>query len=161
MSAIHPLIATLLALALALPTHAMPAGNPPGTEPPAPAQAAPTLPPPRAGSAAQADADFRAADAQMARVYHQVLDKYAADKEFIARFRASQRAWLAFRDAEVAATYPANDKLANYGSVYPLCVDQLKTTLTMHRIEQLNRWRDGTVEGDVCAGSVKIHGDAN
>lgn len=151
-----PAMLALLLLALAPAVHAMPAGDPSDAH----THAAPT------GQSQEAldrdgDSNFQAADREMNHVYAQVLAKYAGDARFIAHFKAAQRAWLAYRDAEVAARYPAADPAAAYGSVYPMCVDDLKTELTMQRIEALQRWRDGTHEGDVCAGSVQINGDAD
>lgn len=107
------------------------------------------------------DSNFQAADRELNQVYSQVLRKYAKDPVFIAKLKAAQRAWLAFREAEVAAHYPDANPTAAYGSVYPACVDDLETELTMKRIEELKLWRDGTQEGDVCAGSVHINGDAD
>ena len=42
-----------------------------------------------------------------------------------------------------------------YGSVQPMCWYTYMTQLTRERIKTLNVWLTGTIEGDVCAGSVK------
>jgi uncharacterized protein YecT (DUF1311 family) len=44
-----------------------------------------------------------------------------------------QRAWEAYRDAQLAALYPPGDT-SNYGSVYPMCLAILKQSLTEGRI---------------------------
>ncbi len=104
------------------------------------------------------DTDYKGADREMNRVYAAVLSKYAKDMAFIAKLKAAQRAWLVFRNAEVAATYPDPDP-STYGSVYPECVRLTATELTKLRTEQLKVWLKGTEEGDVCSGSVHINGD--
>jgi uncharacterized protein YecT (DUF1311 family) len=93
-----------------------------------------------------------AADKELNQVYQQVLSKYAKDTVFVTKLKTAQKAWLAFRDAELAARFPDNDK-SNYGSVYPMCADGELETMTRKRTEELRTWLKGTQEGDVCAGS--------
>lgn len=119
-------------------------------------QAAPST---QAGMDASANTGFAAADRQLNKVYQEVLKKHAGDTEFTTRFRAAEKAWLAFRDAEVAAHYPARDALTEYGTAYPMCVADLKTRLTLQRIKELQAWVNGAQEGDVCAGSVGVQGN--
>ena len=149
-----------LMLFIAVPScYAMPQGNPPSDAQPS------SLTSPRVQSQTElnddAASDFTSADREMTRVYAAVLKKNAGDKVFVAKFRAAQRAWLVFRDAEVAAQFPDADPRAAYGSMYPMCVSNLKTELTLNRIEQMKRWRDGEPEENVCAGSVPIKRDAD
>lgn len=101
-----------------------------------------------------ADGDLAAADKELNGVYTQVLEKYADDATFITKFRAAQRAWVALRDAELAATYPHQEP-GYYGSVYPMCAATRLTELTRARTTDLRRWLEGTEEGDVCAGAMK------
>lgn len=148
-----------LAIFAAIPCYAMPAGNPPVHAP----QPSSTV---DKGSTQgdmnrDADNDFIKADRELNRAYLAVLKKHAGDTTFIAKFKTAQRAWLVFRDAEIAAHFPDADPRLAYGSVYPMCASNLKTELTLKRIEQLKQWQDGTPEGDICAGSVPINGDAD
>jgi uncharacterized protein YecT (DUF1311 family) len=94
-----------------------------------------------------------AADKELNQVYQQVLAKYATDKVFTAKLRAAQKAWIAFRDAELNARFPAADPSMAYGSVYPMCVNNELEAMTRKRIEELRAWLKGAEEGDVCAGS--------
>jgi len=96
------------------------------------------------------------ADAKMNEAYARILREYANDQEFIAKIKAAQQAWLAFRDAEMEALYPKADKLAAYGTVYPMCHCLELQSLTEDRTKQLRRWLDGIREGEVCAGSLKV-----
>ena len=100
-------------------------------------------------------AAYKSADGEMNAVYQQVLQAYSGDRKFIENLKASQRAWVAFRDAEMEAVYPSSNKQAEYGSVYPVCRSKQLETLTRERTKQLQVWLNGVEEGDVCAGSVK------
>lgn len=99
---------------------------------------------------------YKEADADMNQAYQQVLKQYQKDALFIPKFRAAQRAWVAFRDAHLAAAYP-NAAPGAYGGVNPMCRCAILTQLTMARTGQLREWLDGTQEGDVCAGSIRIN----
>jgi uncharacterized protein YecT (DUF1311 family) len=101
--------------------------------------------------------NYGAADKELNQVYQQVLAKYASDKVFIAKLRAAQKAWLAYRDAELEAMFPASDKSLEYGSVYPMCANNALEGMTRKRIEELRTWLKGTEEGDVCAGSYQVN----
>jgi hypothetical protein len=88
--------------------------------------------------------------------YSKTLKEYPKDQQFIAKLKTAQRAWLAFRDAELEALYPKDNKQAEYGTVYPMCHCSELQFLTEARTKELKRWIDGTIEGDVCSGSLKI-----
>ena len=98
----------------------------------------------------------RKADRAMNATYAKILKEYANDQQFITKLKAAQRAWVVFRDAELEALYPKTDKQADYGSVYPMCRCSEIEFLTEERTKELKRWLDGTIEGDVCAGSLRI-----
>jgi len=52
--------------------------------------------------------------------------------------------------------FPAKDKQATYGSVYPICAANLLSELTEARIKQLRLWLVGVEEGESCSGSVRL-----
>lgn len=95
-------------------------------------------------------------DDELNRVYHAIISKYKEDREFLEKLRNAQHAWLIFRDAELAARFPAGCKQSQYGSIYPMCAAHFLAQRTQERIRQLREWLDGVEEGDVCAGSVQI-----
>jgi len=99
--------------------------------------------------------DRQRADAELNRIYAKVLALNAQDTVFLERFKAAQRAWLVFRDAQIAARYPSPD---DYGSVLPMCQSVEYEQLTLDRIKQLKAWVGGVEEGDVCAGSYPMSG---
>lgn len=94
---------------------------------------------------------LRRADSTLSAVYGQLVAKYSADTVALRKLRAAQQAWLAFRDADVEATFPAVGPQRAYGSVLPTCISDLLEELTKVRIAQL-RTALRPQEGDVCAG---------
>lgn len=101
-------------------------------------------------------AKHKKGDTEMNAVYRQVLTKYKSETVFLVKFKAAQRAWVAFRDAHLESLYPEANKLPAYGSVNPMCRCSVLTELTAERTKQLKQWLNGAEEGDVCSGSVKI-----
>lgn len=103
-----------------------------------------------------ADTAFNQADKELNNIYKKILSEYADDPKFIEKLKASQRAWLKFRDSEMEALFPHSDEDRYYGSVYPMCNSTWLETLTRERISQLKKWVDKAKEGDVCSGSIKV-----
>jgi uncharacterized protein YecT (DUF1311 family) len=85
-----------------------------------------------------ADLDARQAEADLNRVYRQLLAKLKNDDEARQKLRAAQRAWLVFRDAHLRELYPAKDKQA-YGSMFPMCYAGVATAMTKERTAQLRK----------------------
>lgn len=102
-----------------------------------------------------ATSHLQAADDELNRVYQAILSKYKDDREFLEKLRNAQQAWLTFRDAELEAKFPVENKQSHYGSVYPMCANLFLAQRTQERIRHLREWLDGTEEGNVCAGSVQ------
>ena len=95
--------------------------------------------------AAQAEAELKAA-------LEALLTANKGDPAAIASLKSSQRAWLAFRDAELESLFPLGPKetaRVKYGSIYLTCFAQAKEALTRTRAEQLKK-RANRAEGDVC-----------
>ncbi len=103
-----------------------------------------------------AQLDLASAKKEMAEVYQQVLQHYAADTQFLIKLKASQAAWSAYFDAEMAALYPDPRGVAAYGSSFPSCDASAAAYLIARRTQELRRWLEGAQEGDVCAGSIHI-----
>ena len=76
-------------------------------------------------------------DAELNTVYRNLLSKAASQPEAVAKIKASERAWITFRDAYMDAMYPAKNKQAEYGSVYPMEADLLKAKLTRQQVAAL------------------------
>jgi len=100
-------------------------------------------------------AEGQKAEEEMNRVYKQLLARASATPAYREKLEAAQKAWLAYRDAELEAKYPAQDKRADYGSVYPMCFANYRTDLTRQRIQEIKALLKQT--DDVCAGEWGRH----
>jgi uncharacterized protein YecT (DUF1311 family) len=89
-----------------------------------------------------AGAEATRADKQLNDVYAQVLAMAAKMPEGVAKVKIAERAWIAFRDAYIEATYPAKDKQEEYGSMYALDVALLRAKLTRQQISALQDIRN-------------------
>ena len=96
----------------------------------------------------------RDADEAMNVAFQQLL-KRAPDAAARKKLQTAQTAWMAYRKAELAAKYPAdNASLAQqkYGTVWPMCAVLDYVEMTRARLAELNSLL--TVrEGNVCAGA--------
>ena len=104
-----------------------------------------------------AGADYRSSDSELNRVYKLVQESYADDPIFLTRLKEAQKAWIKFRDAELAMMYPPHDEDPDYyGSVGGMCESSYLAELTLARVATLKKWLKGIPEGDVCSGSIKL-----
>jgi uncharacterized protein YecT (DUF1311 family) len=101
----------------------------------------------------KACAETKQADEALKEIYSQVLKKYGYDKVFVTNMAASQKAWLAYRDAHIKAYYPPEYR-PYAGSITPLCVCQHMARMANERIKELKQWIDGVSENNICAGSI-------
>ena len=99
-----------------------------------------------------ADLDARTADADLNHVYQALLAKLKGDDNATKKLRAAQRAWLVFRDAHLQELYPADDKQAEYGSMFPMCYSQAATAITKERTAQLRKMLDDKDPCDATEG---------
>lgn len=76
------------------------------------------------------------ADARLNEVYRMLLQE-TVDPTAAAKIKVAERAWIAYRDAYIDAMYPAENKQAEYGSMYPMEVDLLRAKLTRIQIAAL------------------------
>ncbi len=97
-----------------------------------------------------ANAEEQKAEEEMNQLYRQLLALASKNPGYREKLEAAQKAWLAYRDAELEAKYPAQDKRAEYGSVYPMCFADHRTELTRQRSEEIKALLKRTE--DVCAG---------
>ena len=103
----------------------------------------------------QASNAYIRADKKLNYIYKKILAEYRSDTVFIKNLKASQRLWVAFRDAQVKARYPEREP-GYYGTMQPICTLSYLEELTNERIRSLKVWIEGVTDGDGCAGSVKI-----
>jgi uncharacterized protein YecT (DUF1311 family) len=77
------------------------------------------------------------ADALLNNEYRKLLSKAAGQLEAVAKIKAAEKAWIAYRDAYMDAMYPAKNKQAEYGSIYPMEANLLYAKLTQRQITAL------------------------
>lgn len=82
--------------------------------------------------------DANRTEAELNAVYKQLLAKAATGpKDAVAKIKAAERAWLAYRDAYMEAMFPAADKQAEYGSMYPMNFAMTKDRITGLQVQAL------------------------
>jgi len=79
------------------------------------------------------------ADAESDAAFHALLSKAAADSEALEKIQIAESAWRAYREAFVDAMYPAKDKQAAYGSIYPMKVDLLRAEFAREHLAALKK----------------------
>jgi uncharacterized protein YecT (DUF1311 family) len=84
-----------------------------------------------------ANAEVSRVDAQLNGVYRKLLSQAASQQEAVEKIKAAEGAWIAYRDAFIDAMYPAKDKQAEYGSMYPMQADLLRAKLTERQVTAL------------------------
>ena len=100
--------------------------------------------------------DQQIVDQALNTVYQAVLTKHATNQLFVQKLKLAQRAWITWRDAEMAAIYPETHDPGFYGSSFAGCWNGQLARITRERTLQLRKWLDGVEEGDICSGSYPI-----
>ena len=81
--------------------------------------------------------EFALRNKQMQSVYSAVLSAAAGQPATLAKVKAMQKAWLAYVAAYLGALYPAADKQAEYGSIYPMEADLDQAALVQAHTKNL------------------------
>ena len=98
----------------------------------------------------EARLQFQRADKDLNVAYNELIMKYKNYPSFIEKLKIAQRLWIQYRDALIDMEFPSNEPRRDYGSMYSLCVLNLKTKLTSNRTNELLNY--GGV--DECGGPV-------
>jgi uncharacterized protein YecT (DUF1311 family) len=93
--------------------------------------------------------EFKQADDELKNVYRKVLERYSKRPDEVARIEKAQRAWVAFRDADVDAFYPKGDT-DDFGEFVDICSFRLLEDLTRRRTKELLSFLTFT-EGVICS----------
>lgn len=75
------------------------------------------------------NSEYTMADAELNKIYKQILIEYKSDETFIQNLKKSQRLWIKFRNAELEMMYPKYDD-GNYGSILSSCKTMYLAELT-------------------------------
>lgn len=86
--------------------------------------------------------DFNVADKQLNTVWKALIKENKDNAAYIKQLRVAQRAWIGFRDAEVAAMFACEDENMRicWGSMYPLLYHGVMTELTEQRTKRLKMY---------------------
>jgi uncharacterized protein YecT (DUF1311 family) len=69
--------------------------------------------------------------AKLDRVYQELLAKAKNDPVATKKIRSARQAWVTFRDAQLEALFPADDKQDQYGSAYLMCAARTRMLESM------------------------------
>ena len=103
-----------------------------------------------------AASEARKADVALNATYQELLSRVRENKTDREKVVAAEKAWVIFRDAELAAEWPvAEGENPNilYGSVHPFCYSLELATMTWDRVKTLKDLMQNE-EGDVCGSGL-------
>jgi uncharacterized protein YecT (DUF1311 family) len=107
--------------------------------------------------------EAKKADTVLNATYRQLLSKVKENKTATEKVVAAEKAWIVFRDAELAAEWPVPDgdnPNALYGSVHPLCYYNEFAAMTWERVKALKKLVRNE-EGDVCSSGLAQSGESD
>ena len=87
---------------------------------------------------------YAAADKKLNATWKKLMAQFKDDKTATAKLKAAQKAWIAFRDAEIAAQFACDegDVRVCWGSMYPMLVNGELQAMTETRTERLQKYID-------------------
>lgn len=97
--------------------------------------------------------NLQKSEVMLNQTFHAAIAHHKDDTVLIKKLELAQESWLKWREAEVEAIFPEENKTENYGSVYPQCDADIRQEMNTNRILQLRQWIEGVPEGEVCSGS--------
>ena len=97
--------------------------------------------------------EFKRADDKLNEIYNKIFIKYKDNQLFLDKLINAEIAWINFRDAQLEAIYPEENKSVYYGSIFPMVYNIEKAKLTWDRVIQLNQWLIEYPEGTTGLGS--------
>jgi len=72
--------------------------------------------------------------------YNEILKKYSKNKVFLEKFIVSQQSWTNYKEANLDALFPEDDKKMSYGSGYNMCYLLFLNEMIEIRIKDLDKW---------------------
>jgi uncharacterized protein YecT (DUF1311 family) len=96
--------------------------------------------------------DLKTADDELNRTYKALLEKEKDNKAFVEKIRVAQKAWIAFRDAELEAIYACADPNPRvcWGSMFPMCRSDRQAKMTRERTKRLKELLESGLPADDC-----------
>jgi uncharacterized protein YecT (DUF1311 family) len=100
--------------------------------------------------------EAKRADMVLNATYRELLSKIRENKTATAKLVSAEKAWIVFRDAQLAAEWPVADgenPSVVYGSVHPGCYFNALAAMTLERVKALKELMQKT-EGDDCSSGL-------
>lgn len=98
--------------------------------------------------------DYNITESELYQVISQIKKTYKSEEVFLVNLERSQKNWETQLELDLDLRFPRANEPRYYGSVFPVCYSGYRKKLTLQRIAFLKEWLKGSVEGDVCSGSV-------
>jgi uncharacterized protein YecT (DUF1311 family) len=77
------------------------------------------------------------ADSQLNDAYQRLLTKAERVPGATEKVKTAEKTWIKYRDAYIDAMFPADDKQAAYGTMYPMNFDLTRAELTRQQTKEL------------------------
>jgi uncharacterized protein YecT (DUF1311 family) len=84
-----------------------------------------------------ASAKLARVDKRLNQTYRKLLAESVGHRDVTVKVRKMERIWMTYRDRYMAAMYPAKDKQAEYGSIFPMEADLVLAQITGNHIGEL------------------------
>ncbi len=107
--------------------------------------------------------EAKMADAALSTTYRELLSRVRENRTATERLVAAEKAWIIYRDAELAAEWPVaegQNPSILYGSVHPFCFSLKLATMTWDRVRTLKDLMQHE-EGDVCGSGLARNNQAD
>lgn len=104
------------------------------------------------------DKELKQSEQKLNTIYRDLLKEYVKNIPFTKNLKISQKAWLAYREADLLMKYPEadTDKAQElWGTIYPFCKNLFYIDYNNKRVKYLSKWLKSSKrkDGD-CTGSV-------
>ena len=76
-------------------------------------------------------------EAQLKSTYRKLLSAAAGEPRAVAKIKKAEKSWIDYRDKCIEAMFPADNKQAEYGSIFPMEANLYLTSLTQQHISAL------------------------
>lgn len=84
-----------------------------------------------------ASAKLARVDQRLNQTYQKLLAETVGHREVTVNVRKMEQNWITYRHRYMAAMYPAKDKQAEYGSIFPMEADLVLAQITGNHIGEL------------------------
>lgn len=87
-------------------------------------------------------------DTELNSLYDKIIARAGSRRDYASKVQNVRKAWAAYRDAYITAMYPAHNREAQYGSVYPMEANLVRAKLTQEQLIDASRLLQQYTESD-------------